>query len=56
MESARPPLVYGFLAVHGRLPPYSQPSHELFQKFEVDDIVLNDQDIDWRDCAVKQAC
>ena len=55
MEATSPPLVDCFTPVHSGLPSYFETLHEGFEKFEIDDVVLDDQHVDRRDCTIKQS-
>lgn len=55
MEAAFPPLGNGFPAIHGGVPPDFQALHEGFEKFEVDDIIFDDENVDRWDSTVKKA-
>lgn len=54
VEATLSPFVDRLSAVHGCMPPYFQTLHESFEEFEVDDVVFDDENIDWRDRSVQK--
>jgi len=55
MEASGAPFCDGFFAVHGGLPAYFEALHECFEKFEIDDVVFDDEDVDGGYGAVEHA-
>ena len=49
------PLGDGVPTIHGRLPSNLESPHEGFQEFEIDNVVLDDQDVDGGHLPIKRA-
>jgi hypothetical protein len=47
MKATSLPLCHGFLAVHGPLPSHLETLHKGSQNTQIDDVVFNNQHIDW---------
>ena len=55
MEASTSPFGDGFPPVHCGMPANFQAFHEGFEKFEVDDVVFDNEDVDRGNSTIKQA-
>lgn len=55
MKATLSPLIDGLSPIHRRMPPDLETLHKGFEKFEIDDIIFDDEDVDWRYGSVQKA-
>lgn len=48
MKAALAPFGYRFATVHGSVPAHFEAFHECLEEFEVDDVVLDNENVDGR--------
>ena len=54
MKTAGSPFRDCVAPVHGRMPPHFKSFHECFEKFEVDDVIFDDKNVDRRDGTIEK--